>query len=108
MRTIFTPEELEELRKYDALVDASPMTHQDYTLSAFVDSLLFPDMQREKRREAAHRRYEKRKDYVSAYGKEYRAAHKEREAARKKAWYERNRERVLAQQREHRKSKAGG
>ncbi len=106
----FTPEELEELRRYDALIDAAPMTYKDYLLSDFVEALLFPEREyeRKKQREAARRRYERRKEAVSAYGKEYRAAHKEQEAARKRAWYQANRERILAQQRDYRRSKAGG
>ncbi len=110
MRTTFTPEELEELRRFDSLIDAAPMTHRDYLLSDFVEALLFPEREREreKKREAAHRRYERRKEAVSAYGREYRASHKQQEAARKRAWYQENRERILAQQREYRRSKAGG
>lgn len=104
----FTPEEREELRRYDAMIDAAPMTYEDYQLSDFVEALLFPERERAraKQRTAARRRYERRKEKARAYDREYQAAHREEVAARKRAWYQANRERVLAQQRAYRKGRA--
>lgn len=99
----FTEKELEELRRFDALIDAAPMTYQDYIISDFVEGILFPEQ--EKRRETARCRYRRRKDQAKAYAQAYQAAHREEVAARKKAWYQANRERILASQKERRKAR---
>ena len=39
--TLFTEEEIEELRRFDAMVDAEPMTHEDYAQLDFIEELLF-------------------------------------------------------------------
>lgn len=82
--TIFTPEELEELRRYDALVDESPMICEDWKALTLVEDLLFPE------RVVAR--------------KANREANRERETARKRAYYLANREQVLATQKARRKS----
>lgn len=104
----FTPEELEELRRFDAEVDAAPMEHEDFLISDFVEALLFPERERAraKQRAESRRRYEHRKEKARAYDREYQAAHREEVAARKRAWYQANRERVLAQQKAYRKGRA--
>ena len=57
----FTPEELEELRRFDAEIDVAPMEYEDYLISDFVEALLFPEREREraKRRERERRAYER-------------------------------------------------
>ena len=100
--TLFTPEELEELRRYDAMVDASPMTHEDWKALELVEDLLFPE--RVAVRKANHARYLRRKEELAARGKAYREAYRDREAARKRAYYLANRERVAAQQKAYRKA----
>ena len=104
----FTPEELEELRRFDAEVDAAPMTYEDYQISDFVEQLLFPErlFERARWREYKRRTYERDGEKRRQYQREYRAAHKEEAAARKRVYYEANRERVLAQQRDYRRRKA--
>ena len=104
----FTPEELEELRRFDAEIDAAPMEYEDYLISDFVEALLFPDRERRRaqRREHDRRTYEREAEKRRQYQREYRAAHKEGEAAKRHAYYEANRERILAQQREYRRRKA--
>lgn len=89
----FTPEELEELRRFDAEIDAAPMEYEDYLISNFVEALLFPEREREraKRRERERRTYERDAEKRRQYQREYRAAHKEEAAARKRAYYEANR-----------------
>ena len=42
----FTEKELEELRRFDALIDAAPMTYQDYIISDFVEGILFPEQEK--------------------------------------------------------------
>lgn len=108
MLLTFTSEELEELRRFDAEIDAAPMEYEDYLLSDFVEALLFPEREQEraKRREYSRQTYERDAEKRRQYQREYRAAHKEEAAARKRAYYEANRGRVLAQQREYRRRKA--
>lgn len=111
--TTFTPEELDELRRFDAEVDAAPMTYEDWKTLDLVEDLLFPE--RARQREASRRKYERSRERALSYSKEYSEAHKAEIAARKKAWYIANRERVAAQQkayqqrkrREAKQSKAG-
>lgn len=100
--TTFTPEELEELRRYDALVDESPMTCEDWKALTLIEDLLFPE--RVAVRKANHARYLRRKEAMAARGKAYREANREREAARKRAYYQANREQVLVTQKARRKA----
>ena len=99
----FTEKELKELRRFDALIDASPMTYRDYIISDFIEDILFPEL--EKQRAEAYRRYQRRKNQAKAYAEAYQAAHREEVVARKKAWYQANRERILARQKERRESR---
>lgn len=100
--TTFTPEELEELRRFDALVDESPMTCEDWKALALVEDLLFHE--RVAAKKANHARYLRRKEAMAARGKAYREANRERETARKRAYYQANREQVLATQKARRKA----
>lgn len=100
--TIFTPEELEELRRFDALVDESPMTREDWKAPVLVEDLLFPE--RVAVRKANHARYLRRKEAMAARGKAYREANREREIARKRTYYLANREQVLVTQKARRKA----
>lgn len=70
MFVTFTQEELEDLRRYDAEIDTSPMSYKDFLISQFVDDLLFPDRKRE--RERSHQDYERYREWYAAYGREYR------------------------------------
>ena len=79
------------------------MTYKDYIISDFIEDILFPEL--EKQRAEAHRRYQRRKDQAKAYAQAYQAAYREEIAARKKAWYQSNRERILAGQKERRKAR---
>lgn len=100
----FTLAELEELRRIDAETDAAPMTYEDFMISELVDDLLFSEKKQE--RERGHQSYERYREWYLAYGRAYRATHQEQEKARKKAWYQANRERVAAQQKAYRQRKA--
>lgn len=66
----FTEKELEELRRFDALIDASPMTYRDYIISDFIEDILFPEL--EKQRAESHRRYQRRKNLAKANAQAYR------------------------------------
>lgn len=109
----FTAAELEALRLFDALIDDAPMTRADYEQIAFNDSLLFPEITRERERGRAAR--ERQKAAMIEAGtyereqerqKQYYTANRERIKRRKAEWYRRNKERILAQQRAHRMQQA--
>ena len=52
--TSFTAEELEELRRFDAEVDAAEMAEEDYGVTGLVDDLLFPQKAKERERKRAY------------------------------------------------------
>lgn len=108
-RPLFTAAELETLRIFDALIDDAPMTRADFDQVDFNDSLLFPEITRERERDRAAR--ERQKTAMIAAGtyereqerrKQYSTANRERIKRRKAEWYRRNKERILVQQRAHR------
>lgn len=110
MIALFTVEELEELARFDALVDSAPMTAADYRQIQFDEDILFPDRSRERERRRAQRASEKAAKIESgeyaqscARRKQYEADNRERIKARKAAWYKANKERIAAQGREKRK-----
>ena len=105
----FTAAELESLRVFDALIDDAPMTRADYEQIDFNDSLLFPEITRERERDrAARERQKAARIEAGTYEREqerqkqYYAANRERIKRRKAAWYQRNKERIAAQQRAYR------
>ena len=84
---LFTPEELEELRRVDEEIDADfRLTNEDLRSSRKLD------------REAQLEAMDPDKRKVSAQQKAYREANREKVSAQKKAWYEANREKVSARQ----------
>ena len=107
--SLFTPEELEELRRIDAEIDAEPMTDEDYRLSDFIDGILFPEQKERKERKRADNRAQ-RDSFVEKHGEEalkakYKADYqknKEADRERKKAWYAANKDRIRAQQQAYR------
>lgn len=109
----FTAAELEALRLFDALIDDAPMTRADFDQVDFNDSLLFPEITRERERDRAARERKKaamieRGEYEREQErrKQYYTANRERIKRRKAEWYRRNKERILAQQRAHRMQQA--
>lgn len=109
MEALFSPEELEELRRVDAEIDAAPLDYEDWKAVELVEALLFPEREREraKRREYSRRTYERNAEKIKQYSREYYQVHWEEIRAHKRAWYQANRERILAQQREYRRRKSG-
>ena len=85
---MFTPQELEELRLFDAAVDAQPFTREDRAISDFVEELLFPGRAKE---------LEARRPYGREYSKAYYQAHKEEIKAKKAAWYQRRKAALAAE-----------
>lgn len=102
----FTPEELEELRRFDEEVDASDLTYEDYLLEDLVEDLLFPhrvvvrkkNVERHKRETASKSPEELKQKYKAEYAKK----DKEAERRRKQEWYRKNKERIALQQRDYR------
>ena len=84
-RPLFTPEELEELAAFDEEMDNEPLSAQEYRESAQRDKdAVFAEKSIEMRRKAkqiaAKKReyYEANKDQIAAYQREYYEANKRR------------------------------
>ena len=92
---MFTPEELEELRRADAEIDENfRITNEEIQAS------------RKRDRESVVDRKDHRGKKIAAQKAAYREANKEKIAAQKAAWLQKNREKWNAYQREYRKRKA--
>ena len=104
-RPLFTPEELEELKRIDAELDAMPVTPAEYAALDFIEELLFPEKaaaRKEKDRARRRTYYEEHREECLEVGRAYYREHKDEIAARKARWYQANKGRVNAQQREYR------
>lgn len=104
-RPLFTPEELEELKRIDAELDAQPVTQAEYDALEFIEELLFPEKtSARKEKDRARRRayYEAHREECLEAGRAYYAEHKDEIAARKARFYQENKERITAKQREYR------
>lgn len=92
---MFTPEELEELRRADAEIDENfRLTNEEIQAS------------RKRDRESVVDRKDHRGKKIAAQQAAYREANKEKIAAKRAAWFQKNREKWNAYQREYRKRKA--
>lgn len=104
-RPLFTPEELEELKRIDAELDALPVTPAEYAALEFIEELLFPEKataRKEKDRARRRSYYEAHRKKCLEVGRTYYREHKDEIAARKARFYQENKERIDAQQREYR------
>ena len=91
---MFTPEELEELRRADAEIDENfRLTNEEIQAS------------RKRDRESVVDRKDHRGKKIADYQAAYREANKEKIAAQQAAWFEKNREKWNAYQREYRKNR---
>lgn len=108
-----TAAEREVLRLFDALIDAEPMTHDDFKQIEFDDELCFPSLA--KKREHYATKYARQKadkmsagtwEQEQAKQKEYYEANRERIRARKAAYYQANKERISAAQKDYRQRRA--
>ena len=91
---MFTPEELEELRRADAEIDENfRLTKEEIQES------------RKRDRESVVDRKDNHGKKIAAQQAAYREANKEKIAAQKAAWFEKNREKWNAYQREYRKKR---
>lgn len=94
MKKLFTPEELEELRRADAEIDESFRQTQEEIRQSRA---------RDRQAQLAAMEPEKRKKAIRAAA--YREANREKEKARQAAYYQANREKYNAWQREYRARK---
>ena len=91
---MFTPDELEELRRADAEIDENfRLTNEEIQAS------------RKRDRESVVDRKDHRGKKIAAQQAAYREANKEKIAAQQAAWFEKNREKWNAYQREYRKKR---
>ena len=110
-RPLFTPEELEELRRFDAEIDAAEITDEDYRISDLIDSLL-EEPERKRTNERKRAAYNQKKQEIVDEGgeealkaffkSEYAKTDKEVERERKRKWYQENKDRIRAQQKAYR------
>ena len=102
MAKLFTPEELEELRRADAEVDEEyTLSNEDMALSRRLDREAKLDRMDNKGRkiaaqQAAYR--EANKDKIAAQKAAYREANKDKIAAQQAAYREANKDKIAAQQ----------
>ena len=108
----FTAEELEEMRRYDEMIDREPMRDEDYKLSEFVDNLLFPHIVKKKEKAAA--KYARQKaakvesgeiEKVREKARKYQQENAEKIKARRADYYQKNKERIAARQKAYRQGK---
>ena len=112
MKKGFTPEELEELRRFDEMIDNEPMRDEDYKLSDFVDDLLFPHLVQKREKSAAKDASQKAAtiesgeiDKVREKARKYQEENREKIKARRAAYYQKNKERIAAHQKAYAESK---
>ena len=93
MAKLFTPEELEELRRADAELDEEyTLSNEDIALSRSLD------------REAKLERLDNKGRKIAAQKAAYREANREKIAAQKAAYYEANREKIADYQAAYREA----
>ena len=85
---LFTPEELEELRRADAELDAGFVLTQDEIRES-----------RQRDRQALHDRKTNKEKKIAENKRAYREANREKIAENKRAYYEANREKIAENQR---------
>ena len=106
---IFTPEELEELRRADAEIDENfRLTNEEIQASRKRDRESVVDLKDHRGKKIAAQQaayYEAHKEKIAAQQAAYREANKEKIAAQQAAWRKKNREKWNAYQREYRKKR---
>lgn len=107
-----TAAEREALRLFDMEIDMQPMTAEDYRLTDFVESLLFPEIakEHEKRNARDARRKAKQtpeeREAQLAKQRAYYKANRERIRERKAKYYRENQERISAAQKDYRQRRS--
>ena len=106
---LFTPEELEELRRADAELDEEfVQTQEERVASRNRDRMArIEGMEPDKRKIAENQRayYEANREKIAENQRAYREANREKIAENKRAYYEANREKWNAYMREYRRRK---
>lgn len=120
-RPLFTPEELEELRRFDAEVDEAELMPADYYQSDKLErEVEYDRLDLEQQAARAHSRElnrmrrnsgpkkpksEEKREHDRAVGKAYREANKEREKIRKAAWYQAHKSEINARRNARKRAK---
>ena len=103
MKPLFSPEELAEMAAADAEIEKTfRLTNEDIKRSREADkAAMFDRLPPEKKKIAAKKRayYEANREEIAAKQRAYREANREEIAAKKRAYYEANREEIAAKQR---------
>ena len=99
-----TPEEAEELARWDAMCEAEDLTFAEYEQSDFIDEMNNPEKAAQKKR--THETYanftaEQKAAHAKAVEKYY-WSHVEQVKEYHSKWYQENKERIAAQQRDYR------
>lgn len=111
---IFTPEELEEMRRADEEIDAQELTLAELEASDERDADVIRARthcgtryakKRKKNAERLRAYYAQNREKKLEYQRAYNLAHREEIAARKKAWYQKNKERANETHRLYRERK---
>lgn len=102
-RPMFTPAELAELADADAEIDSSFELSEDEAAASRMRDYMAQGLtpSQIKALERQHRYYQKNREKKLQYMRAYAQAHKEEIAARKKLWYQENKERIREQHREY-------
>ena len=108
-KPLFTPEELEELRRADAELDEEfVQTQEEINESRKRDrAVAFSRKDDRERRYAENKRayYEANREKIAEYHRAYREANREKIAENKRAYFKANREKWNAYQREYRRKR---
>lgn len=104
---MFTPEELEELRRFDAEIDAQPITMKDYKLSREIDHIARtgepPKPQKTSAKRQAYQKayYAANRERILEYGRRYKEEHREERRLYFRAYHTAYRERHRENQRRY-------
>lgn len=97
MKSLFTLEELDEMKAADAEIEATfRLTNEDIRRSREADTAALLD------------RLPPEKKRIAAKQRAYRDANREEIAAKQRAYYEANRDKIIAKQRAYREAKREG
>lgn len=97
----FTPEELEELKQIDAMIDADEDLTDGEITNGHNQRYDWECKTSKKQREYSRQYYLKHREEINKKRREYYASHREEIKKWKKEYYERNREEILAYQKKY-------
>lgn len=108
MKPLFTPEELAELKAFDAEVDASDITLEEMRESRTrerYEALAVADDERRKRMLYQKKYYSEHRERILSIRRNHYRQNRDAETERHRRYYQENRERCMAYQRAYRNRK---